>query len=124
MSKTNTVAPLIENIGEATAACLITMVQGNLLILGLSHWVIASQTGVAAGVLASVLLMLAKTTNRVAISLILGIVTGIVDYFIHEGMFGPQAAEAVVTGLGAAVLSYCIGTIASVYKFKKQKLMI
>jgi hypothetical protein len=124
MSKTNTVAPLIENIGEATAACLITMVQGNLLILGLSHWVIASQTGVAAGVLASVLLMLAKTTNRVAISLILGIVTGIVDYFIHEGMFGPQAAEAVVTGLGASVLSYCIGTIASVYKFKKQKLMI
>ena len=124
MSKTNTVAPLIENIGEATAACLITMVHGNLLILGLSHWVIASQTGVAAGVLASVLLMLAKTTNRVAISLILGIVTGIVDYFIHEGMFGPQAAEAVVTGLGAAVLSYCIGTIASVYKFKKQKLMI
>ncbi len=124
MSKTNTVAPLIENIGEATAACLITMVQGNLLILGLSHWVIASQTGVAAGVLASVLLMLAKTTNRVAISLILGIVTGIVDYFIHEGMFGPQAAEAVVTGLGAAVLSYCIGTIASVYKFKKQKLTI
>ncbi len=123
MSKTKKTAPLIENIGEATAACLITMVQGNLLVLGLSHWVIASQTGVAAGVLASVLLMLAKTTNRVAISIILGLVTGVVDYFIHEGMFGPEAAEAVVTGLGAAVLSYCISTIISFYKDKKQKVM-
>ncbi len=123
MSKTKKVAPLVENIGEATAACLITMVQGNLLILGLSHWVIASQTGVAAGVLASVLLMLTKTSNRLVISIVLGVVTGVVDYFIHEGMFGPEAAAAVVTGLGAAVLSYCLGTIASYYKHKKQKVM-
>lgn len=110
------VAPVLENIGESTAACLITMVQGNLLILGLSHWLIASQTGIAAGLLASAVLLLAKTQNRVAISLILGVITAFVDYFVHEGMFGPQAAEAIVTGIGAAVLSYIVSSLIAFYK--------
>lgn len=68
------------------------------------------------------LLLLANTTNRVVISAILGVVTGVVDFFIHEGMFGPEAAEAAVTGLGAAVLSHVLGTVAACYKFIKQKL--
>ena len=115
------VGPLLENIGEATAACLITMVQGNLLLLGLSHWLVASQTGVVAGLLTSALLVLAKTTNRVVISIILGVVTGVVDYFIHEGMFGPEAAEAMVTGLGAALLSYSLSTLYHRYNLIKQR---
>jgi hypothetical protein len=122
MSKSKKVAPLFENIGEATAACLITMVQGNLLILGLSHWLVASQTGVLAGLLATAVVVLAKTANRVIIAIVLGIVTGVVDYFVHEGMFGPEAAEAIVTGLGAAVLSYIFGLLYSYYKLTKQKL--
>jgi len=121
MIKNQKVAPLLENIGEATAACLITMVQGNLLILGLGHWLIATQTGLVAGVLASSVLILAKTTNRVIISIVLGVVTGIVDYFMHDGLFGPEAAEAIVTGLGAAILSFIFGSIFSYYKYTKQK---
>lgn len=66
------------------------------------------------------LLLLANTTNRVVISVILGVVTGVVDFFIHEGMFGP---EAVVTGLGAAVLAYALSTIAAYYKSIKHKLV-
>lgn len=73
------------------------MVQGNLLALGVSHWIIVSQTGLAAGVLASVALLVAKTQNRLAISLILGVITAFVDYLFNEGMFVPEAAEAIVT---------------------------
>jgi len=45
--------PVLENITESATACLLTMVQGNVLALGLGHWIVASQTGVAAGILAS-----------------------------------------------------------------------
>lgn len=116
MSQRQKAGPLFENIGEATAACLITMVQGNLLILGVSHWIIATQTGIIAGVLASVVLLLAKTHNRLIISVILGVLTAFVDYFVHEGMFGPEAVEAIVTGFGAAVLSYLVGSLIAFYR--------
>jgi hypothetical protein len=120
MSEKKVIGPLFENVGESTAACLITMVQGNLLVLGLSHWIIASQTGLAAGILASVALLVAKTQNRLAISLILGVITAFVDYFVHEGMFGPEAAEAIFTGLGAAILSYGVGSLIAFYRKRRK----
>ena len=57
-------APFIENIAEATGACLLTMVQGNLMALTLTHWAIASQTGLVAGTLASAAILLARTSRR------------------------------------------------------------
>ena len=103
------IAPLVENIAEATTACLVTMVQGNLLLLGLSHWVIASQTGIAAGVLSSIALLLAGNSKRWVIAVVLGVITAVVDYFVHPGMIGEGATEAIITGIGAAVLSLLAG---------------
>jgi hypothetical protein len=101
------ITPYIENIAESGAACLITMVQGNILLLGVSHWIIATQTGLIAGTASAAAIMLAKTENRLAIAGVLGLTTGIVDYFVHPGMIGTTAVtEAIVTGLGGAVLSY------------------
>ena len=105
------VAPFVENIAEATAACLVTMVQGNLLALGMSHWIIASQTGVAAGSITAAAILMSRTDKRWLISLLLGLVTAIADYLIHPGMFGTKVTEAIVTGIGAAILSYFVGTI-------------
>ena len=105
------IIPFIENISEATAACLFTMVQGNIFALGLTHWIIASQTGAVAGVIASVALIFSRTSNRWIIAATLGIATAIVDYFMHPGMFGPVVLEAIITGIGAAILSYLVGTI-------------
>ena len=102
-------APLIEYVSESTAACLLTMVQGNLLALTASHLLIASQTGIVAGTIATVGLLAARTRNRWLISIGLGVTTGIVDYFVHPGMFGAVATEAIVTGLAAATLSYLAG---------------
>ena len=36
----NKISPFVENISEATVACLITMVQGNVLTIGVSHLII------------------------------------------------------------------------------------
>jgi len=66
VSEKKIVGSLFENVGEFTGACLITTVLG----IGLSHWIIASLTGLAAGVPASVALLLAETQNRLAISAI------------------------------------------------------
>lgn len=113
------VAPFVENIAEATTACLVTMVQGNLLALGLSHWIIASQTGIAAGSITAAAILLSRTDKRWLISLLLGLVTAVVDYFVHPGMFGTAVTEAIVTGTGAAILSYIAGTIIRALRRRK-----
>ena len=108
-----------ENIAESGAACLITMVQGNVLAMGVSHWVIASQTGLAAGAAAVAALSVANTENRWAVAGILGLATAVVDYFVHPGMFGAAATEAIVTGLAAAALSLVTHSLVS--RFRRRK---
>ncbi len=103
------VTPFAENIAESTGACLVAMVQGNLLALTLSHLFIAAQTGIIAGVIASAIFLIVRSGKRWIIAVLLGVATAIVDYFVHPGMFGPAAMEAFVTGLAAGLLSYVIG---------------
>ena len=110
------VKPLIEYIAESTTACLVTMVQGNILALTLGHLVVASQTGVIAGVCAAGALYLARTDKRWLVSIVLGTATGIVDFYIHPGNFGSAASEAIVTGIGAAILSYLMGYILTRFR--------
>ena len=109
-------APFAEYLTESTAACLVTMVQGNVLALTLGHLAIASQTGVVAGAIAAITLAIAKADRRCVVSVVLGITTSIVDYIVHPGMFGTVATEAIVTGLAAALLSYIAGTTMRHFK--------
>ena len=103
------VQPFVENISEATAACLLAMVQGNVLALTLSHWLIATQTGLVAGSITSAAILLAKASDPRVIAALLGLVTALVDYFIHPPMIeGPAFLEAAITGVAAAVLSYLV----------------
>ena len=117
----NKVTPFVENIAESGAACLVTMVQGNLLALGLSHWLIASQTGLLAGTAAATAMTVTKTNNRWIIAGLLGVSTGVVDYFVHPGMIGSAATEAIITGGGAAVLSLGTGAAISAYRSRKAR---
>ncbi|MFP6837386.1 MAG: hypothetical protein VB948_14910 [Pseudomonadales bacterium] len=103
------IPPFVENIAEATGACLITMVQGNLLALTLTHWLIASQTGIAAGVVTSAAILLSRTNRRWIVSAVLGVATAVADFVVHPGGFGPVFLEALVTGAGAALLSHLVG---------------
>ena len=114
------VQPFVENISEATVACLVTMVQGNVLALGLSHWLIATQTGVVAGSVTSAAILLARASDPRIIAATLGLVTAVVDYYIHPSMIaGPAFLEALITGIGAAVLSYVVTT--SVRRWRKTR---
>jgi hypothetical protein len=101
--------PFLEYASEATAACLITMVQGNMLVITLGHLVVASQTGVVAGAIAAISLLMAKVAKPAAVSIVLGLATTVVDFFVHPAMFGPVAVEAIVTGIIAGGLSYGVG---------------
>ena len=103
--------PVFENMTESATACLLTMVQGNVLALGVGHWIVASQTGVAAGILATVALYASGGRGRWVVAGVLALTTGIVDYLVHPGGFGPVAAEAVVTGLAAGGLSVLVGLL-------------
>jgi hypothetical protein len=116
------IQPFIENISEATAACLVTMVQGNLLEITLGHWLIAAETGLIAGSITSAALVVWKASNAWVVALLLGVVTAIIDYIVHPGQFGSAFMEAAVTGAGAAVLSFGIGSIVrSVYSARSQQ---
>ena len=117
----NKLTPYIEYFAESTTACLVTMVQGNILALGLTHVLIASQTGIIAGTIAYIAILFAKTGKQWLVSIILGVATGIVDFFVHPGMFGTVATEAVVTGLGAAVLSYLVGIAVQRFRAKSTR---
>ena len=113
------VIPFVEYASESTTACLVTMVQGNILALTASHLLIASQTGVIAGVFAALLVLFAGTDKRWMISLIIGTTTAVVDFFVHPGMFGSVVTEAIVTGVGAGVISYLVGTLIRAARKRK-----
>ena len=49
-----------------------------------------------------------------------GLVTAVVDYLVHPGMFGSVFTEAIVTGVGAALLSYLIGTLVRVVRARRE----
>lgn len=114
--------PFIEYAAESTTACLVIMVQGNILALTLGHLLVASQTGVMAGIVAAIALFMSRSSGRWIVSAVLGVATAIVDFFVHPGMFGPVFLEAAVTGLAAAILSYLVGTLVRVFR-KKPALM-
>ena len=113
------ISPYVENVCEATAACLFTMVQGNVLLLGFSHILVASQTGIIAGVLATMGLWMTKTDKPWVISLVLGIITAVVDFIVHPGMFGGVVTEAIVTGIAAGLLSYSVAYLLAVWRRRR-----
>ena len=97
-----------ENAAEAATACVVAMVQGNLLVLSLSHWVIATQTGLLAGAATTAAIVATRAKRPWVVSTLLGVTTSVVDYFMHPGMIGPFFLEAILTGVGAAGLSFLV----------------
>jgi hypothetical protein len=92
-----------------------------VLLIGLSHWLIASQTGIIAGSLTAIALLITKTTKRWLVALVLGFATACIDFIVHPGMLGSVLTEAVVTGIGAGVISYFIGSSISLWRTRQAK---
>ena len=58
------IIPFVEYAAESMTACLVTMLQGNMLALTVTHLVIASQTGIIAGAITAIGLYFARTSRR------------------------------------------------------------
>jgi hypothetical protein len=98
---------LMRRISEATPACLMVMVQGNIAAITPEHWIKAFQTGILAGI-GAVILSFAPINewrdNKYTIAGTTGFVTAIADYLTHPTHFGGPTTEALVTGMAAGLL--------------------
>jgi hypothetical protein len=109
-----------ENICESGIACLLTMVQGNVVALGLSHWIVASQTGLLAGAIVGTTVIASNLRRPWVVSLVLGVVTAAVDALVHPASLGfATLIEAAVTGAGAFVLSLAVGGLLQRWRQKR-----
>ena len=96
---------------EAGAVCLVLMVQGNITALTIAHFVIAGKTGLLA-----IFPALGVTftryahhfANRWTSSAFLGICTFFADAIIHASHYSGEYTEALLTAVGAFVLSVAI----------------
>jgi hypothetical protein len=112
---------LAEGVSESTAACLLAMVQGNILALTIGHLMIALQTGLIAGSIAFAVSLVARGGKVWVPPLLLGISTAAVDYFVHPSNFGTAATEALVTGLVAGLLAALVTTVVRLNRRHKGK---
>lgn len=97
----------LTRLAQASTACLLVMVGGDITALSVSHWLIALKTGsVSAGlfVLLSLTPLGRFVTNGLATAILITLVTTLADYVVHPGHFSVQSLEAIVTGLGAGAI--------------------
>ena len=93
-----------EKFGEAWLACLLAMVQGDITVISWYHAFVASKTGALTGIAIVLTSFFKRIDNMWGAACMTGVVTAIADIMIHPTHFGPEWAEAVVTGIGAGAL--------------------
>jgi hypothetical protein len=92
---------------EATPACLLVMVQGNIWLATVGHLQKAVETGfiTGAGVLILSLFTHQWFSNKYLVAGITGGICFIADLLIHPTHFGGFTTEAIVTGTFTAIIS-------------------
>jgi hypothetical protein len=100
-----------EKFGESWTACALIMVQGDLAVFSMKHAIIASKVGIITGIAFMGTSFFAHINNRWGNAAMTGILTALADLVIHPTNFGPNWAEAAVTGLGASILALVFITI-------------
>lgn len=95
----------LETFGQAWTACLLAMVQGNLLVLTFYHAQVAAKTGAITALAYFVCSFFSRLDNKWANAMLVGLLTSFADILVHPTHFGAAWTESVVTGLGAGVLA-------------------
>ena len=101
-------------LSEATPACLLLMVQGNVLALTLPHWIKAFQTGAFTGACAVCVSFFDRKElqeNKFVVAGLTGFFTAVSDFIMHPSHFGGPSTEAIVTGIGAGLLCLALSQI-------------
>ena len=98
---------------EATPACLLVMVQGNILLATPDHLQKAVETGLitGVGVLAFSLFTYRWFGNKYEVAGITGGMCFVADLLIHPTHFGSYTMEAIVTGTFTAIISLVVNFV-------------
>ena len=104
MRHSNKLKILAERFGQSWSACMVAMVQGDLSVLTLKHAMVASKTGLIAGIAMVIASLIPNQSKWFGLWLI-GLFTMIADYMTHPTHFGKPVTEAIVTGIGAVIIA-------------------
>ena len=98
---------------EATPACLLVMVQGNIWLATQDHIQKAVETGFITGVGVLILSLFTHRWlgNKYLVAGITGGMCFIADLLIHPTHFGGYTTEAIVTGAFAATISLVVNVV-------------
>lgn len=95
---------------EATPACLLVMVQGNIWLATMGHLQKALETGflTGLGVLIFSLFSHRWFNNKYIVAAITGATVFVADLIVHPSHFRGFATEAIVTGIFTAIISLAL----------------
>lgn len=98
---------------EATPACLLVMVQGNIWLATIGHLQKAMETGfiTGAGVLILSLFTHRWLSNKFVVAAITGGMCFVADFLVHPSHFGGVSSEALVTGAFTAIISLALNML-------------
>jgi len=98
---------------EATPACLLVMVQGNIWLATIGHLHKALETGFITGIGVLILSLFTHRwfSNKYVVASITGGMCFIADLLIHPTHFGSYTTEAIVTGTFVAVISLAVNYV-------------
>ena len=101
----------LRKFSEAWTSCALCMVQGDLSVFTIKHALIAGKTGLIAGLLVVLTSYVQRLDNKWLLAWMTGVMTSIADFIIHPTHFGDRWVEAVVTGIGAGILSIILSGV-------------
>jgi len=98
---------------EATPACLLVMVQGNIWLATLGHLQKALETGFITGLGVLILSLFTHRwfSNKFVVAGISGGMCFAADLMVHPSHFGGVSTEAIVTGAFTALISLAINIL-------------
>lgn len=98
---------------EATPACLLVKVQGNIWLATMGHLQKALETGFLTGLGVLILSLFSHRwfNNKYIVAAITGAMVFVADLIVHPSHFGGFATEAIVTGIFTAIISLALNII-------------
>jgi hypothetical protein len=98
---------------EATPACLLVMVQGNIWLATMGHLQKALETGLLTGLGVLIFSLFSHRwfNNKYIVAAITGAMVFVADLIVHPSHFGGFATEAIVTGIFTAIISLALNII-------------
>ena len=98
---------------EATPACLLVMVQGNIWLATIGHLQKALETGLITGLGILIISLFTHRwlSNKYAVAGITGGMCFVADLLAHPSHFGGVTSEAIVTGVFTALISLALNVL-------------